>query len=215
MSLQALLWKDLRREWASREGIQAGLVLVALFLVLYLFAFDDLSREPATASVVMWAPLVWAAAAVAGRGTASEADRGTLQLLQLAPVDRVLHGVSRTLVDLLLILVLAAASLLLGNLVFAIPLSAALAAAVGLGAIGLAVVGSLAGALAAQARARDLLLPLLLVPVIIPLLQAGLVASQAALAGAPDRTPYLLLAGYDLIACGVAWLLWPHVLDAD
>ncbi len=215
MTLRALLWKDLRREWASREGLQAGMVLVALFLVLYLFAFDDLSAQPAAASVVVWSPVVWAAAAVAGRGTASEADRGTLRLLQLAPTDRVLHGVSRTAVDLLLILMLGAASLLLGNLVFAIPMSLGLAGAVALGALGLAVVGSLVGGLAAQARARDLLLPLLLVPVLIPLLQAGLAASQDALVGAADRTPFLLLAGYDLVACGVAWLLWPHVLDAD
>ncbi len=215
MSLRALLWKDLRREWASREGLQAGLILVALFLVLYLFAFNDLSNEPATASVVIWAPLLWAAAAVAGRGTASEADRGTLVLLQLAPVPRVLHGVSRTAIDLLLILVLAAASLLLANLVFAVPLSLYLTAAVALGAVGLAVIGGLAGAMAAQARARELLLPMLLVPVLIPLLQAGLAASQGALAGEFQRTPFLLLIGYDLVAAGVAWLLWPHVLDAD
>lgn len=215
MSLRALLWKDLRREWRSKEALQAGMVLVALFLVLYLFAFDDLSAQPATAAVVLWSPVLYATAAVAGRGSASEADRGTLVLLQLAPGSRVWHGVSRTLVDLLLLSVLGGATLLLTHFIFGVPVGTDLVLVFFLGVVGMAVIGSLAGALASQARARDLLLPMLMIPVLIPLLQAGLEATQEAFSGSVDRLPLLILAGYDIVAAGTAWLLWPPLLEVD
>jgi ABC-type transport system involved in cytochrome c biogenesis permease component len=215
MSLAALLWKDLRREWRSKEALQAGLVLVALFLVLYLFAFPTLHDAPATAAVVLWTPILYGAAAIAGRASSAEADRGTLTLLRLAPVSRVWHGVSRTLTDLLVLAALATFTVALASLIFAVPSPPALWLIIGLGVIGLGTIGSLTGAIAAQARARELLVPILMVPVLMPLLQAGLVATQAAFGGELDRTALLLLAGYDLVAIGAAWLLWPLVLESD
>ncbi len=81
-----------------------------------------------------------------------------------------------------------------------------------------AVVGSLAGGLAAQARGRDILLPLLAVPLLAPLVQAGVSATASAIEGAAlaDMAPRLwAMAGYDVAALAGAWLLWPHLLEAD
>jgi ABC-type transport system involved in cytochrome c biogenesis permease component len=117
-----------------------------------------------------------------------------------------------------LVALLAIVSVLLSAALFALPLSASLVASLLLGAIGLTVVGTLASGLAAQARAREALLPILLVPVAAPLLQAGLAGTMGALAGAPAaelRAPLLLAAGYDVAAIGIAWLLWPAVLEAE
>jgi len=213
MSLQALLWKDARRELRSKESLQTGLVLVGLFAVVYLFSGTSL--EGRLAALALWIPLVFATAALTGRGLAAEADRGTLEWLRSLPVSPALHGVSRTLVDLVLAAGLTAATLLVLRYGFAVPVGAPLLLVAALGVWGLTVVGALTAGLAAQARSRELLLPILLVPAAAPLLQSGMAATLDALTGSIDRTPLLLMAGYDLVATGIAWLLWPFVLEAD
>ncbi len=214
MSLAAILWKDARREIRSKESLQAGLVLVGLFFVLYLFALTDL-QSPALGAVAMWTPILYGTAALAGRGLASEVDRGTLTLVQTAPVAAALHGWSRTLINLVLTGVLAAFSLLLGAAGFLLPLSPGIWLTALLGVIGLATVGTLAGALASQARAREVLMPILLIPIAAPLLQSGVAATLDIFSGGNGQAGLLLMAGYDLIAFGAAWFLWPFALESD
>jgi heme exporter protein B len=214
----ALLWKDARREARGKESVQAALVLAALFLLVDLFAFQALDDQPRVAAAVLWAPLVFGAAALVARGFAGEADRGTLTLLRSAPVPLAWHGWSRTLLHLGLVAILAAVTLTLASGLFALHVSLALLSALALAVPGIAVVGTLASALAAQARMRDALLPVLLVPVLAPLLQSGVEATRLALSGATileARPALLLMLGYDLVAAGVAWLLWPVILEAD
>jgi heme exporter protein B len=218
MSFAAVLWKDLRLEARGKESLQAALVLVALFLLVDLYAFSSLEGQPAMAAAVLWVPLVFGSASLAARGLAGEADRGTLVLLRSAPVPLAWHGWSRTVVHVLLIAVLAAASTLLAAGLFATAISPLLLLVLALAVPGLAVVATLASALAAQARMRDALLPVLLVPVLAPLLHSGIAATKVALAGgaAGDASAALwLMAAYDLVAAGVAWLLWPIVLEGD
>lgn len=218
MSLTALLWKDVRRELRGKEGLAAGLVLVALFLVLDLWAVNELSTEPRTAALVLWTPITFAVAAVVGRGMATETDRGTMEWLRSLPVGHGLHGLSRTLVDLGLTFLVAASTLVLAALLFAIPLSAPLWAIMALGTIGLTVVGSLSGGIAAHASAREVLLPILMVPVLAPLLLACVQGTITVLGGGSWgdlNAPLLIAVGYDLVAIGVAWLLWPIVLEGD
>lgn len=218
MILRILLRKDLARELRGKEGIAAGLVLVALFLVLDLWTFPSLADAPRAATAALWTPVVFAAAAVAGRGMAAEVDRGTIEWLRSLPVGLGLHGLSRTIVDTALLVLLAMTTLLLVTLLFALPGAAPIAVVLLLGAVGLGVVGSLAGALAAQATAREVLLPILIVPVVAPLLLSGVNATIGLLAGATlaDMTaPLLVMAGFDLIASGVAAFLWPVALESD
>jgi heme exporter protein B len=203
VSFRALLWKDLRLEWRGRESIQAALVLVGLFLLVDLYAFRSLAGRPDVAAAVLWVPLVFGTAALAARSLASEADRGTLALLRSAPVPVAWHGWSRTLLHAGL---------------FATGLPWLLGATLLLAVPGLAIVATLASGLAAQARMRDALLPILLVPVLAPLLHSGIHATRLALedaAWASARPALLLMLAYDLIAAGVAWLLWPVVLEAE
>lgn len=218
MKLAAILWKDLHRELRSKEAVQAGVVLVLLFFVLDLFTFTNLSNAPQAATAALWAPILYGSAALSARSLASETDRGTLDLLRGAPVPLGLHGVARMLLNALLNLLLAALTLLVAAALFAIPATPQLAVTLVLGALGLAVLGSVAGALAAQARNREILLPILLVPAAAPLLQAGVGATLRALAGegwAGISTPILVLAGYSLAATGLALLLWPVLLEGE
>ncbi len=217
MSLGALVAKDLRRELRGKDAFQAGLVLVLMFLVLDLFVAADLSDQPPLAALVLWSPLLYGAIAATGRSLAAEADRGTLELLRSAPVPLLWHGLSRTFVNALLVFALLAVALASAKAVFLVPVSAPLVAVLALAAVGLTVVGSLTGGLAAQARSRDVLLPILAVPVLVPLLQAGVAGTLAALDGTGLgglETHLLLLAGYDILALGAAWFLWPAILEA-
>lgn len=218
MSLGALLWKDARREWRGREAVQAGLVLVLLFAAVDLLSFRSLGSAPGTAAALLWTPLLFGAGAVAGRGLAAEADQGTLDLLRSAPVGIGLHGWSRTILHFLLLLGLGGAAWLALGWLFALPAPAGLALVLLLAAAGLALLATLAAALATQARSREAILPVLLVPAAFPLLQAGLAATTALLSGVPladARAPLLAMAGYDLLAAGAAWLLWPIVLEGE
>jgi ABC-type transport system involved in cytochrome c biogenesis permease component len=216
MSFAALVGKDLRRELRSKEALLAGLLLVALAFLAALFA--DPAHDGGTLAALLWTPLLFATVALVGRGFASEYDRGTIQLLRAAPVPLAWHGWSRTLVHLLVAGVVAAATLGVAAALFAFHATLPLAAALALAAIGLAIVGTLASAMSAQARTREVLLPVLLIPVAAPLLQAGVRATVGALAGGgwdDLQVPLLLMAGYDIAAAGVAWLLWPLVLEGD
>jgi heme exporter protein B len=218
VTFAALLWKDVRREARGKESLQAALVLAALFLLVDLYAFTSLADQPRTAAAVLWVPLVFAAAALVARGFTGEADKGTLALLRAAPVPLAWHGWSRTLVHLGLVGLLAAVTLALTAALFALDVSGVLVVAIALAVPGIAIAGTLASALAAQARMRDALLPVLLVPVLAPLLQAGIEATRLGLEGASfaeARPALLLMLAYDLVAAGVAWLLWPVVLDGE
>jgi ABC-type transport system involved in cytochrome c biogenesis permease component len=153
-----------------------------------------------------------------GRGFAAEADRGTLDLLRSAPVPLLWHGVSRAAVHALLTAGLALLGLGGVWLLFGIAAPLPLLAILLLGALGVAVAGTATSALAAQARGREVLLPILLVPVLAPLLQSGLRATVAGLDGtslADLRLPLLLMAGYDLVALGAAALVLPIALEGD
>lgn len=216
MSLLALVRKDLRRELRARDGLLTGLVLVALSFLVVLFAAPD--HDARTTSALLWGPLVFATVALLGRGFSLEMDRGTITLLRAAPVPLAWHGWSRTIVHFLVATLIAGASLALAAGLFSFAPGLALVVVLALAVVGLAVVGTLTSALAAQARLREVLLPVLLIPVAAPLLQAGVQATVDALAGAALadlQTPVLLMAGYDVAALGVAWLLWPLVLEGD
>jgi ABC-type transport system involved in cytochrome c biogenesis permease component len=167
---------------------------------------------------VLWLPLVFGAAAVASRGLASETDRGTMDLLRAIPVSAGSHGWSRTILHGAILTSLAALTIAAAVGLFGASPTWTTLAALGLGAVGLAVVATLASGLAAQARSRETLLPILLVPVSIPLLQAGLQATAAGLRGDPAQaatTSLLSMVAYDLLAIGVGWLLWDIILEAD
>jgi heme exporter protein B len=218
VSWTALLWKDVRREARGKEALQAGLVLLGLFLVLDLFAFPTLQGSPRAAAAALWTPLLYGGAALTGRGFAAEADRGTLDLLRSAPVPLLWHGLSRAAVHALLTAGLALLGLGGVWLLFGIAAPLSVIAVLLLASVGVAVAGTATSALAAQARGREVLLPILLVPVLAPLLQAGLRATIAALDGAALadlQVPLLLMAGYDLVAAGAAMVVLPFALEGD
>ena len=211
----AILRKDLTIELRTRESVPAMALFAVTVFVLFHFGLDRDSLDGERAAGVFWVTLLLAAVIGVTRLFAAEREQGGIEALLRAPVDRTALFLAKAaalflyLVALELVAVPAFGLLLLGpDLLAALP---ELALILLLADIGLAAVGALVSALAAETRARELIVPLLLMPMLVPLLIGAASATEPLLRG--DQSPedlgrfLALLATYDavflLIAVGV------------
>jgi heme exporter protein B len=214
----ALVAKDLRLESRRRETIAGVLVFVLLVLTLFLFALDLAPGEARRlAPGVLWITLLFAGLLALGRTFAAERDQGTLDGLLLAPLDRSALYLAKVAATVAFMALVEIVALPVFAAVFDAPLLApAVLLTVALGTIGFAAAGTLFGALAAQTRARDVLLPLLLFPLLAPLLVAAARATDDLLAGAatPTSAPWWeLLVGLTVLFVGAAMLLFDSLVE--
>ena len=217
----AILRKDLTIELRTRESVPAMALFSVVVFVLFHFGLDRNEVEGSIASGVLWVTLLLAAVLGVSRLAASESEGGAVDGLLLAPIDRTAVYVAKAvalflyLVALELIALPAFAVLLLGpNLFDAMP---ELLAILLLADIGLAGVGALVAGLAAGARSRDLLVPLLLLPMLVPVLIAAASATQPLLetvAEAEDLGRWLGLMGlYDTVFVLIAVAVFDYLLE--
>lgn len=204
---RTILRKDLALELRTKESVPAMLLFTVTVFVLFHFGLDRNSLEGELASGVLWVTLLLATVIAVARLFAVEREQGGIEGLLLAPVDRTGLFLAKAaalflyLVALELVAVPAFALLLLGpGLGGAFP---ELALILFLADVGLAAVGALVAALAAETRARELIVPLLLLPLLVPLLIASASATEPLLsvAGGPEELGkwVLLLSLYDLV----------------
>lgn len=218
MSWAAVAKKDLVAELRARETIVPLLLLALLVGTVGLLAFHDVEDHAVVASAVVWTSLSFAAALGLGRAFGAERDRGTLDLLLALPVERGSLYLGKALASYLLLLATALLTMPLYLLVSGDPLPQAwpgLLLLVALGCLGLAAVGTVLSLLAAQARARDLLLPALLLPLAVPVLISATHGTLDLLRGeafAAWRPELALLAGYDLAFLAASTLLAEEAL---
>ena len=216
--LGALVLKDLRLESRRRETVAGVLVFVLLVLALFQFALD-VERGEARRIVpgVLWITLLFAGLLALGRTFAAERDQGTLDGLLLAPVDRSALYLAKVVATVLFMSLIELVALPVFAGVFDAPLLApGVLVTVFLGTLGFAAAGTLFAALAAATRARDVLLPLLLLPLLVPLLIAAARATDDLLAGAatPVSAPWWeLLAGLCALFLGASVLLFDSLLE--
>jgi heme exporter protein B len=186
-AVAALIRKDLRAELRSFEAVPAMLMFVVSAFVLFHFGLDRDRLSGDLASGVLWVTLLLAAVLGMNRMFVTEREQGGFDAFLLAPVDRTAMFVAKALtlfaflVVVEVVAVLAFAVMLLGpglgQALPGLPLVLLLADA------GLAVIGTLVGALAVQTRARDLIVPLLALPLSLPVLIAGANATAPLLHG--------------------------------
>lgn len=217
----ALVRKDLRLELRTRESIPAMVLFSLGTFVLFHFALDQREVEGNLAAGVLWVTLLFAAVLGMGRLFVAEREEGGFDGFLLAPVDRTALFVAKAavllafLAALELVLVPAFAILLLGPSPW--PPLPRLVAVLALADVGIAVVGTLVGALAVQTRARDLLVPLLAIPLAVPLVIAGARASAPLLAaggpGSLEGRWLLILALYDLVFGLLAYAIFDFLLE--
>jgi heme exporter protein B len=214
----AIIWKDLTAELRSREILSAMLVFALLVIFIFNFALElnTQVRNEMTPGVI-WVTLTFAGTLGLNRSMAVEQDRGCLDGLLLAPVDRTAIYLGKTLTNFLFMLLVAMIVIPLYSLFYNqnlfIP---GLWLVILLGSLGYVSTGTLLSSMTVQARTRDILLPIILFPVVIPVLVAAVKASTAYLQAAPfmDVQPWLtLLVVYDVIFVTLAIMFFDSVVE--
>ena len=178
----AILRKDLRVELRAREAVPAMALFAVTAFVLFHFGFDRDRLDGDVAAGTLWVTLLLATVLGVNRLYAAEREQGGLEAMLLAPIDRTAIFLAKAaaillyLVALELVAVPAFGLLLLGPDLFG-PLPE-LCALLVVADLGLAATGALVGALAAETRARELIGPLLLLPLAVPVAIAGAQATE-------------------------------------
>jgi heme exporter protein B len=202
----ALARKDLLVELRSRDTVPAMLLFVVGALVVFHFALPDDSSRNAAAGL-LWIALLFTALLALVRAFVAERDEAVIDGLLLAPCDRSAIWLGKTL-SVFAFLALAEAVALPAFALFYEPVTWELIAGVALANVGIASVGTLLGAMAAAARVRELMLPLLFMPLAIPLVVGGVGATLA-----EDPARYLGFLGlYDAIFAILSWASFEYVV---
>jgi heme exporter protein B len=214
----AISAKDVRVEIRAKHALATLLPFAATLLVSFGFAFgpgrDVLLR---TAPGLLWMAVLFAAVIAARRAYQIESEDGALEGLLLAPVDKAAVFLGKAAAVALQLLVLVACALVLVVVLFDLTVRGplVLAAAFGLGAVGLAAVGGLFGVLAEAARTREALFPTLVLPLVTPVLVAGVRATDLATTGRTDEAiPWLgLLFAFDVVFVSLGVLVFGFLME--
>jgi heme exporter protein B len=218
---RAILAKDVLLEWRTKESVPAMTLFTLTTYVLFHFGLDRDSLDGELAAGVLWVTLLLAAVIGVTRLFAAEREQGGIDGLLLAPVDRTALFVAKAsalflfLVALELVAVPAFAILLLGPDPWqALP---ELLAVLLLADLGIAAIGALTSALAAETRVRELIVPLLFLPLMVPLLIAAAKATEPLLrevASSEDLWRWLgLLSLYDVVFLLLAVAVFDYLLE--
>ena len=202
----ALARKDLLLELRARDTLPAMLLFVVATFVVFHFAVGG-SPSRLAANGLLWVAIVFTALLGLGRAFVPEREQRVLDGLVLAPCDRSAIWLAKALAALAFLAAAEVVALPVYALFFH-PLSAAAVGGVVLADVGICAVGAFLGAIAVATRARDLLLPLLFLPLAIPIVVGGVGASVA---GSPGR--YLgFLVLYDALFALICWASFEYVV---
>lgn len=220
--LRALLLKELRLEVRTRQTIPAMALFALVAMVIFQFAVGFRAGDAeAIAPGVLWATLALTAVLGVGRSFVAERDQGAIEALLVSPVPRPLIIIARVIA---LALFLAVVEIALVPLVILFFVEGATLADIAwlvpvlvIADIAIGLLGALLAALTVVARGRELLLPLMLLPALLPLVIAGAGATEAVLGVTNDMAEYrgylLFLTGYAIVFALVAVATYEHVLD--
>jgi heme exporter protein B len=214
-----LLGKELRTEFRSRELLTTSVVFILIVIVLFSFTFDPTTEESRRFGPgLLWLAFLFAASLMLQPCFLREQGNDTLSALRLSVSDPfgifLAKLVANTLFLLLMELLLLPVFAVMYN-VAVLTVLPSLLLVFFLGSLGISTVGTALSAVSAQARMRELLLPLLLLPLLTPIL----VASTEVTIALFDRSPYLqwkgigFLAIFDVVFLTLLWLFGEYLLE--
>jgi len=214
-----ILAKELRTEFRTRELLNTTIVFVLMVVVLFSFTFDPTAAESRRFGPgLLWLAFLFAGSLMLHPSFTREQANDTLAALRLAPIEPIAILLGKVLANFLFLLL--AEILLLP--VFAVlydvhlmPVLGRLLLVLLLGTLGLTTTGTVFAAVAAQARMRELLLPLLLLPVLTPVLIASAEATAGLFADPPElsRLWLVLLVAFDIVFLTATWLFGEYLLE--
>jgi heme exporter protein B len=218
-ALLAVLWKDLAIEWRSRDRFAAMLVF-SLLVVLVLYFAAPPSLDAAQNGYVpglLWVAYVFAGVLGMNRAFAAELENDALSALALAPIDRGFLFAGKALASFVILAAVQALTAVFFALAFALdlwPVTVPLAVVAALGGFGIACAGTLLSAISVRTRYREVMLPLLLLPLLVPVLLGAVRATTTLLAtGSLPWPPVQLLIVADAVYAIVSFLCFEYVLD--
>lgn len=216
----AILGKDLRSELRTLQSLPAMALFAVTTFVIFRFGLDRTSLSGSLAAGVLWATLLFAAVLGINRIFVAEREEGGFDAIRLAPIDRsVLFAAKATaLVTYLLALELVAVPIFALFFLDSVAALGPLVAVLVLTDIGLAVTGTLISSMAVNSSARDLLVPLVLLPLVVPMMIAATGATEPLMAlGGPGYhrfgTWLGVLALYDLIFALLGYAVFDFLLE--
>ena len=214
----AIVVKDIVAEFHTREMVSAMLVFSILAMLIFSFALDlrgEMARIAAPG--VLWATVAFAGTLGLSRSMALEKQDGCIDGLLLAPMDRSAIFFGKAFGNLAFIVVVEIVLLPLFSALFDVPLLRGTVLLVtALGTIGYVAVGTLLAAIAVNTRAREVMLPILLLPLVIPSLIAAVQATGGLLDGATLAEVggwVRLLVAYDLIIVAASMLTFGYIVE--
>ncbi|MBW1698950.1 MAG: heme exporter protein CcmB [Deltaproteobacteria bacterium] len=220
LKLQAIVWKDLKCEFRTRETILSMSLLSFLVLIIFHFALGSnaVNLKNMTPGVV-WIAFVFSGLIGLGRAFNLERDRGTLAGLLLCPLSPWGIYAAKTIGVFVFTTIMEVFTLLLAAVLYNLNLwhnISSLALVIFLGTAGFSIIGTLLSAISANAKATDILLSILVLPLSVPLMIASVKATGLILQGNPIQTAYSwlkLLIAFDLAFLLVSYLTFEYVLE--
>jgi len=215
LHVMTILWKDIRYELRSKQTWLGMGMFALLVLVIFNFTFDlRVDNVSAVAPGVLWIAFIFASLLGLGRTLAAEREQSSMDRLLLCPVDRKAIYLAKLLGNLLFIGVVEIVALPIYALLFNVPLPAVLLLIVLLGTLGIATIGTLFSVMAAATHARELLLPILVFPLIVPVVISVVRATQQLMAPTVNEPPWIgLLIAFDVIFLSISMLTFQYVVE--
>jgi heme exporter protein B len=218
--VRAIVWKDLTAERRTRANFNAVAFFAGLTLLLFGFAFGpDQDRLRESAGGIIWLTILFSGVLCFNRSYQLELEGGALDPLLLYPGERRSIFLGKLLANLGFVLLVEALLVPAAALLYQLPIARAplpLLAVLGLGSLGFVTLGTFYAAIASRVRAREVLLPLLLFPMLIPLLVGSVEATSALLSGdvmTNSDNWIRLLAAFDLIFLTACVLTFEYVIE--
>ena len=184
-SALTIVWKDMIVEWRTKEMFSSMFVFILLVIVIFKFSFDlRVSNATLLVPGILWAALTFAGTLQLGRAASLEVEDAHVDGLLLAPVPRSAIYVGKALGNLVFMSITELIMLPIFSALFNLNLFQPLILlAVFLGTVGFASVGTLLSTMAAHSRAREVMLPVLLFPIVLPVVIAAVKLTAGVLDG--------------------------------
>jgi len=213
-----IAWKDVISEMRTREIVFSVLVFAILVIVIFNFAFGETQEMlTAVAPGILWVTFAFSGVLSLNRTFVAEKEDGCLEGLLACPIGREVIYVGKLMGSLLFMLVVEAIALPVFVVLFNLPvLSLELIVITVLATIGFAALGTLFSALATNTRAREMVLPILFLPLVVPVIIAAVKATALALAGqswSAMSTWLSIIIAFDIVFLVVSYLVFPFVIE--
>ena len=214
-----LLGKELRTEFRSRELLTTTIVFILIVIVLFSFTFDPTSDESRRfGSGLLWLAFLFAASLMLQPCFLREQHNDTLSALRLSVKDPFAIFLAKLAANTLFLFLTEMLLLPIFSTMYNVPVLRVLhwlTLILFLGSLGISIVGTALSAISAQARMRELLLPLLMLPLLTPILVASTEVTKSLF----DRNPFVqwkgvgIVAVFDLVFLTALWLFGEYLLE--